>query len=78
MRHWVVGGLSDSVPWTDETERQFQVAEEAVCDVALRYQGAGFAVLIDHCRNLERLDRLVHERLSHVPVVKICVLPSLV
>ena len=34
LRSWVVSGFADSVPWTNETERQFQIAEGAVCDLA--------------------------------------------
>lgn len=58
LRGWVVAGMADSVPWTDETERQFRIAEDAAADVARRYRAAGFAVAIDHCRNPRRLDEL--------------------
>ncbi len=77
LRNWVVSGMADSVPWTDETERQFQIAEEATCDVALRYQASGFAVVVDHCRNLPRVQALVDARLQGVPVIKVCLLPDL-
>lgn len=77
LRLWVTQGLSDSVPWTEETERQFQVAELAACDIARRYQDAGFAVMIDHCRNLERLEQLIAEELSGRHVVRVCLLPTL-
>ena len=56
LRGWVVSGMADSVPWTDETEGQFRIAEGAAFDVAKRYQRAGFAVAIDHCRYPARLD----------------------
>ena len=56
VRSWVVSGMADSVPWTEETERQFQVAEAAVLAVASSYRDAGFAVAVDHCRNPARLD----------------------
>jgi cytidylate kinase len=77
MRLWVVQGLADSVPWTEETERQFQLAEEATCDVAIRYQASEFAVAVDHCRNLPRLQSLIAARLGGLPVVKVCLLPTL-
>ena len=77
LRLWVVQGLADSVPWSDETERQFQIAEEAVCRVATTYQDAGFAVLIDHCRNLARLESVIAKHLPERPVVKVCLLPDL-
>ena len=77
LRTAVKVGLADSVPWTEETERQFQVAEAASCDIARRYQASGFAVAIDHCRNLPRLDELISAHLTGLPVVKICLLPDL-
>lgn len=69
--------MSDSVPWTEETERQFQVAEESAALVAARYQDAGFAAVIDHCRNLPRLDAVVEKLLSNRKVVKVLLLPDL-
>lgn len=75
LRLWVTSGLSESVPWTDETERQFQIAEEASLDVALRYRAAGFAVVVDHCRNLERTDALLGSR--GLQPTKVCLLPRL-
>ncbi|MCW5943743.1 MAG: AAA family ATPase [Fimbriimonadaceae bacterium] len=75
LRLWVTVGLSESVPWTDETERQFQIAEEAALDVALRYQESGFAVVVDHCRNLERADTLFAAR--GLNPAKVCLLPRL-
>jgi predicted kinase len=77
IRTQAIQGLADSVPWTDETERQFQIAESASCDVARRYQDAGFAVTIDHCRNLPRLTHLVASELLGRPVVKVLLLPEL-
>lgn len=77
MRLMVVQGLSDSIPWTEETERQFQLAELAAADSAARYQDAGFAVVIDHCRNLPRLEAVVAERLAGLEVQKVLLLPSL-
>ncbi len=70
-------GLSDAVPWTDETERQFQVAEEAGCRIAARYHDAGFAVALDHCRNLARMDALLEAELPARRVERVLLLPSL-
>ncbi|MBX7132488.1 MAG: AAA family ATPase [Fimbriimonadaceae bacterium] len=77
LRLWVVQGLADSVPWSEETERQFQVAEEATCRVAATYQDAGFAVIVDHCRNLARLDVVIAKHLEGRPVLRVCLLPDL-
>ena len=77
LRTWVVSGLSESVPWTEETERQFQIAEAAACDVAKRYQDAGFHVAVDHCRNLPTLERSISEHLADRRVVKVCLMPEL-
>lgn len=77
LRKMVVQGLSDSVDWTDETERQFQLAEEAACAMARAYTRAGFAVCLDHCRNLPRWDAFLDEHLTGIKVVRVCLLPSL-
>ncbi len=77
LRTWVESGLSESVNWTDETTRQFELAELAACDIARRYHNAGFAVVIDHCRNLARIDAVIDEALSDLDVIKICLVPSL-
>ena len=75
LRGWVVAGMADSVPWTEETEVQFRVAEAAAFDVARRYRDAGFAVAIDHCRNPRRLDEAVVA--SGLPTVKVLLMPDL-
>lgn len=77
VRGWVTQGMADSVPWTDETERQFQIAEAAVCDVARRYHDAGFAVAFDHCRNPQRLESLLAEHFPDIPVRRVCLMPDL-
>jgi len=77
MRTWVESGLSESVNWTDETTRQFELSELAACDLARRYHDAGFAVVIDHCRNLARIDAVIEEGLQGLDVVKICLVPTL-
>ena len=73
----MVQGFADSVPWTDETERQFQIAEVTACDIAKRYQDGGFAVAIDHCRNLPTLERVINSNLENRAVIKICLMPDL-
>lgn len=75
LRSWVQRGMADSVPWTDETERQFRIAEAATTDVARRYHEAGFAVAIDHCRNPARLNDVIAE--SGLPMVKVLLMPNL-
>lgn len=75
LRLWVTSGLSESVPWTDETERQFQIAERATCEVARQYHEAGFAVAIDHCRNPARLDEVIRE--SGLEMTKVLLMPDL-
>lgn len=77
LRSWVRSGMSDSVPWTDETERQFQIAEKAACAIARTYSDASFTVAIDHCRNPKRLEALVRDELSEFRTVKILLLPNL-
>lgn len=77
LRSWVVSGMADSVPWSDETERQFRVAESAVCHVARTYHQAGFAVAIDHCRNTARLHDLLATEAADLDFVKICLMPDL-
>lgn len=76
IRTWVVSGLHDSVDWTDETTRQFTLAEESACAIAKTYLSGGFAVTIDHCRNLPRLDQVIAEHLSDQQVIKVCLLPD--
>ncbi len=77
LRGWVCQGMADSVPWTDETERQFQIAEVAVCDLARRYATAGFTVLVDHCRNPQRLEQVIQAELSDLSVGRVCLMPEL-
>lgn len=78
MRTWVVSGLSESVNWTDETTRQFSLAEASACAVAREYHEAGFAVAIDHCRNLARIDEIIATHLTGLAVRKVCLIPDLV
>ncbi len=77
LREWVCGGLASPVGWTDETTRQFSLAEEGAADLALRYHDAGFAVAIDHCQGPPTLDALVARRFPGRPVHKVAVAPDL-
>ncbi len=76
LREWVVSGIAHPLNWSDETTRQFTLAEEAACDLAIRYQDAGFAVAIDHCQGPPTLDALIERRLAGRKVVKIAVAPD--
>ncbi|HVL39249.1 MAG TPA: AAA family ATPase [Fimbriimonadaceae bacterium] len=49
VREWVVSGISHPIDWCEETTAQFELAEDVATDAARRYQGAGFAVALDHC-----------------------------
>jgi hypothetical protein len=75
IRTWVIQGLADSVPWSDETERQFRIAEGSAFDLARCYSEAGFAVAIDHCRNPARMNEVIRE--SGLDVVKVLLMPDL-
>lgn len=77
IRTWVESGLHESVNWTDETTRQFSLAEETACAMALKYVGAGFAVTVDHCRNLKRLDEVIAQNLGGAAPIKVCLMPNL-
>jgi hypothetical protein len=77
LREWVVSGLALPMGWTDETTRQFALAENAACDLAIRYQDAAFAVAIDHCQGPPTLDKLIEERLNGRLVIKIAVVSDL-
>ena len=78
LRFWVVSGRLDTLMgWSDETEKQFVLAENAAVDVALRYQAAGFSVAIDHCRRPQVMDELFASRLEDVPAAKVALLPAL-
>ncbi len=77
LRDWVVSGIAHPVGWTDETTRQFSLAEQGAADLANRYNDAGFAVAIDHCCEPLTLDELIASRFEGRVVHKIVVLPSL-
>ncbi len=73
LRLWVKSGHAAPIGWTEETTRQFRLAEEAAADMAIRYQDAGFAVAIDHCTHLPALDDLVERRFAGRPCFKVLV-----
>jgi adenylate kinase family enzyme len=75
LRLLVASGRHDVDPWTEETERQFRVAEQVMCAMTKRYVDNGFAVAIDHCRSLARLDQVLAD--EGLEVKKILLLPSL-
>ncbi len=77
IRHWVVSGLEDSTDWTEETDRQFRIAERAACAIASEYAESGFTVAFDHCRNLPRLNQMMEDHLASHPIIKVCLLPDL-
>lgn len=77
LRTWVASGLNESVDWTGETTRQFTLAEEAACRIAVVYHRAGFAVAIDHCRNLPRIEEIIDEFLREASVLRVCLVPTL-
>jgi len=76
LREWVVAGRADPFPWTDETSRQFLLAEDSACDLARRYADAGFAVALDHCSRTLAFDALIKRNLSDRRVMKILLLAS--
>jgi tRNA uridine 5-carbamoylmethylation protein Kti12 len=77
LREWVVKGIAHPIQWSEETTRQFTLAEEAAADLAIRYQDAGFAVAIDHCQGPPTLDQLVQQRFAGRAVVKLAIVCSL-
>ncbi|MES1227018.1 MAG: AAA family ATPase [Armatimonadota bacterium] len=77
LREFVVSGIAHPVGWTDETTRQFRLAEQNACDMARRYQDAGFAVAIDHCEDPAVIDAMVAEGLAGRRFYKVMVVSSL-
>jgi chloramphenicol 3-O-phosphotransferase len=78
LREWVVAGRADPVPdWTDETARQFELAEDAAADLALRYAESGFTVVLDHCRLPENIEVWVARSFAETPSLLVAVLPPL-
>lgn len=78
VREWVVAGIAHPVPeWTDETARQFVLAEDSTADMARRYTAAGFHVFVDHCRLPQNIDAMVARSYGDQSIIKLAVLPPL-
>lgn len=78
IREMVVSGRADPIPeWTDETARQFILAEDATSDIARRYALAQFTVFIDHCRLPNHIDEWVARSMTSLSVVRVALVPSL-
>jgi len=78
LREWVVSGAAHPVPdWSDETGRQFELAERAAADIAARYFDAGFAVAIDHINNPAHLEERIVQTLAPRAVTRVMLVPSL-
>lgn len=77
IREFVVSGIAHPVAWSDETARQFRLAEQATCQMADIYSGADFAVVIDHCEAPGVLNDMVENRLADWDVLKVVLQPSL-
>ncbi|MEZ0327244.1 MAG: AAA family ATPase [Fimbriimonas sp.] len=77
LREWVVSGIAHPIDWSEETTRQFSLAEQSAADLAIRYNDSGFAVAIDHCCGPPTLDDLIASRFEGRQVVKVVILPSL-
>ena len=78
LRDWVVSGFAGPSPeWGEDTKLQFRLAEAAACDIAIRYQDAGFTVVIDHNQGPPTLDQLIADRLGGRRVFKVAVVSVL-
>jgi adenylate kinase family enzyme len=78
LREFVVSGLCHPVgEWTEETTRQFELAERAAADLAARYSDAGFAVAIDHLHNPASIEKNIIAPLAPREVHRILLTPSL-
>lgn len=78
IRLWVVSGISEPLPeWTDETARQFALAEEIAASAAKKYLAGGFAVVLDHCRIPANIDGWIDRCFADVRVQKVAIVPPL-
>ncbi len=78
LREWVRAGVAHPVPeWTEETSRQFALAEDGAGDLARRYQASGFAVILDHCRLSTNIDAWVKRSLTDLDPLRVALLPPL-
>ena len=77
LREFVISGIAHPVGWTEETTRQFRLAEQAACNMATTYNDADFAVAIDHCEAPSVLNEMVDRHLAGRRIVKVILQPSL-
>lgn len=77
LREWVAGGMSHPIDWSDETTRQYELAEDTAVEIARRYRHAGFAVVVDHATMPPRLEAWLARAEFGEPLIKVLLLPSL-
>ena len=77
LREWVVSGIAHPVGWTEETTRQFRLAEDGACQVAKNYHDAGFAIAIDHCAGPNSLNDMIERWLHGLTVHRLVLAPTL-
>ncbi|MCB8932387.1 MAG: ATP-binding protein [Fimbriimonadaceae bacterium] len=77
LREWVAGGMAHPLGWSDETTRQYELAEDAAAEIARRYRRAGFAVVLDHCTMPPRLEAWLARTEFGEPLRRVMLLPSL-
>lgn len=78
IRMWVEAGLADTLSeWTEETSRQFALAEDVAADVTIRYHEAGFTVILDHCRVPGNIEAWIDRSLTHLNPTRVAILPPL-
>lgn len=78
LREWVVQGIAHPIEWTEETTRQFQLALDAAVDIAVRYNDAGFAVIIEHCHQPPQVTEAFESRLADRRTYRLVLAPNLV
>lgn len=77
LREWVIAGMAGPVGWTDETTRQFRLAEDAACQTACIYNDAGFAIAIDHCAGPNSLNEMIGRWFEGRDVRRLAITPKL-
>jgi 2-phosphoglycerate kinase len=77
VREWVTQGIAHPLNWNEETSRQFDLALDAAVDIAIRYNDAGFAVVIEHCHQPPRIAEVFKERLNQRKTILIALAPDL-
>ncbi len=76
LREFVVAGIAHPVGWSEETSRQFALAEQTAADIAIRYYDAGFSVAIDHLHNPASIEENIVARLHPRPVKRLMIAPT--